>query len=330
MSKIRSVMKLNSEKIIARAKQVFELESLAIAELGKRVEQKFVKACRYLLSSRGKVIVIGMGKAGHIADKLAATFASTGTPAFFVHPGEAGHGDLGMITKEDAVLLLSNSGSTPEILSVLPGLKELQVPLIVISGNPKSVLAKEAWVNLDVSVSREACPLGLAPTSSTAAMLAMGDALAIALLEARSFSRKDFARVHPGGVLGKRLLLKVGDLMRLGKKIPVIKENDLLTRALIEMTRKNLGMTLVVNAQKKLLGIFTDGDLRRTLEKGLDVHTTTISKVMTKNCKTITLDILAAEALEIMEKNKITSLVVVKNQKPIGVIHLHDILQAGI
>jgi arabinose-5-phosphate isomerase len=272
-----------------------------------------------------------MGKSGHIAHKIAATLASTGSPAFFVHPGEASHGDLGMFTKNDVVLALSNSGETTELLIILPLLKRLAVPLITLTGNPHSTLALSANVNLDVSVDKEACPLGLAPTASTTAALVMGDALAIALLEARGFTAEDFALAHPGGSLGRRLLLHIDELIRTGKQIPQVSESASLSDALMEMTQKGLGMTAITDANQKLMGVYTDGDLRRTLDAGLDVHKTAIHQVMTRNCKTVSPGLLAAEALQIMQKHKITSLLVVTpNNTLTGVVHLHDLLRAGV
>jgi arabinose-5-phosphate isomerase len=272
-----------------------------------------------------------MGKSGHIGGKIAATLASTGSPAFFVHPGEASHGDMGMITKKDAVLALSNSGETPEILTILPLIKRLDIPLISLTGNPKSTIAQRATINIDVSVEKEACPLGLAPTSSTTATLVMGDALAVALLEARGFTAEDFALSHPGGSLGRKLLLRIKDLMHTENRIPTVNTAALLTQALMEMTQKGFGMTAVVDNSNKLIGIYTDGDLRRTLDAGLDIHKTNIEQVMTKNCKTITPCMLAAEALQIMQTYKITCLLVVeKDNTLIGVIHLHDLLRAGV
>jgi arabinose-5-phosphate isomerase len=319
------------EKIRQLARSVLETEAQAILALLDRIDQNFINACKYLLACKGRIIVTGIGKSGHIGNKIAATLASTGSPAFFMHPSEASHGDIGVITKKDVVIALSNSGKTDEILAIVPIIKLLGVPLITITGNPSSTLAKAANFNLDVSVAKEACPLGLVPTSSTTATLAMGDALAIALLEARGFTAEDFARSHPGGMLGKRLLLKVDNLMRTGDAIPKVNLDTLLSKALIEITQKRIGMTTVLNPDGTLAGIYTDGDLRRTLDMGLDVHKTKISTVMTSNCKTISLGMLAAEAVQIMEKFQITALVVVdKNNIPIGAIHMHDLLKSGL
>ncbi|WP_197496103.1 KpsF/GutQ family sugar-phosphate isomerase [Methylomonas sp. DH-1] len=303
----------------------------AVAALAERIDQHFVSACRLLLACKGRVVVTGMGKSGHIAGKIAATLASTGTPAFFVHPGEASHGDLGMITRQDVVLALSNSGETGEILTILPIIKRLGVPLIALTGNPASTLAKFATVHIDVAVEQEACPLGLAPTASTTAALVMGDALAVSLLETRGFTRDDFALSHPGGSLGKRLLLQVGDIMHRGGEVPVVADTVLVGEALLEMTGKKLGMTAVIDAQGRVAGIFTDGDLRRMLEKNLDVHVTPIGSVMTRGCKSVDERMLAAEAMQIMEAQKINALLVVdESKKLLGALNMHDLLRAGI
>jgi arabinose-5-phosphate isomerase len=310
---------------------VITIEAKAISDLKKNIDENFSKACEILLNHPERVIVMGMGKSSYIGGKIAATLASTGTPAFFVHPGEASHGDLGMITQKDVVIAISNSGETPEILTLLPLIKHLKVPLISLTGNTQSTLAKAAEVNVDVSVSEEACPLGLAPTSSTTAALVMGDALTITLLQARGFTAVDFARSHPGGRLGKRLLLKVSDLMKSGDSMPIVNETVTVSEALMEMSKKSLGMTMVVDAKNKLLGIYTDGDLRRTLDKNLDIRTTSVQKVMSVNPKNIRSDKLAVEALRIMEDFLITALVVVDDkQNPLGVIHMHDLLKAGV
>ncbi len=324
-------IKLNKDNIYQSAKQVLEIEAEAITKLIDNIDNNFVKACEYLINCQGHLVVIGLGKSGHIANKIAATLASTGSPAFFVHPAEANHGDLGMIKKEDVVIAISNSGNTAEILSILPLLQNFNIPLITLTGNPHSRLAKEATVNIDISIDKEACPLGLAPTSSTTATLAMGDALAIALLEIRGFTKEDFALSHPGGTLGKRLLLHVDDLMHTGVDIPRIHANDLIKTALLEMSAKGLGMTTISDKHNKLLGIFTDGDLRRALEKNIDIHGTKIAGLMNTNNKTITSSTLAIEALEMMEQFKITALVVTDNDHNIvGIIHMHDLLQSGI
>lgn len=322
---------LETEKIYRLAKNVLETEAQAILNLCQRINENFVQACKLLFECQGRIIVTGIGKSGHIANKIAATLASTGSPAFFMHPSEASHGDIGVITKKDVVISLSNSGNTEEMLAILPIIKLLGVPLISMTGNPNSTLAKTADINLDVNVEKEACPLGIVPTSSTTATLAMGDALAIALLAMRGFTTQDFARSHPGGVLGKRLLLTIDDLMRTGDAIPLVKEDISIAKALIEITNKHLGMTVVTDHNDVLAGIFTDGDLRRVIDKNTNIHTTKISEVMSKNCKTIALGMLAAEAIKIMEQHQITALVIVdENNKPIGVIHMHDLLKSGL
>lgn len=310
---------------------VIETEAQAIFELTQKIDERFEKACQLLLACKGRIVVTGMGKSGHIGSKLAATFSSTGSPAFFVHPGEASHGDLGMITRQDTVVAISHSGDTFEIITILPLLKRLEVPLITLTGNANSTLAKAANVNLDVSIKQEACPLGLAPTTSTTAALVMGDALAIALLQARGFSAEDFALSHPGGSLGKRLLLKIDELCHKGHQLPLVTENATISEALIEVTEKKLGMTCVINSQGHLVGVYTDGDIRRTLTNQFDINTTPLKEVMTKGCKTIQKGILAAEALTIMQKHSITSLVVIdESNRPEAVIHLHDLLKAGV
>ncbi|ANE57115.1 D-arabinose 5-phosphate isomerase [Methylomonas sp. DH-1] len=319
------------QNIQSLALAVIQTEMQAVAALAERIDQHFVSACRLLLACKGRVVVTGMGKSGHIAGKIAATLASTGTPAFFVHPGEASHGDLGMITRQDVVLALSNSGETGEILTILPIIKRLGVPLIALTGNPASTLAKFATVHIDVAVEQEACPLGLAPTASTTAALVMGDALAVSLLETRGFTRDDFALSHPGGSLGKRLLLQVGDIMHRGGEVPVVADTVLVGEALLEMTGKKLGMTAVIDAQGRVAGIFTDGDLRRMLEKNLDVHVTPIGSVMTRGCKSVDERMLAAEAMQIMEAQKINALLVVdESKKLLGALNMHDLLRAGI
>jgi arabinose-5-phosphate isomerase len=323
---------MNDRKLQELAIAVIETEARAIEKLESEIRlPSFVDACRLMLNCKGRVVVTGMGKSGHIAGKIAATLASTGTPAFFVHPGEASHGDLGMITAADVVLALSNSGETGEIVTILPLIKRLKVPLIAMTGNPQSTLSKAATANINVSVEKEACPLGLAPTASTTAALAMGDALAVALLETRGFTREDFARSHPGGALGRRLLLLIDDLMHTGTAMPCVNTGTLLSDALVEMTRKGLGMTIVVNGDGRLAGVFTDGDLRRAIDHRIDVHTELIDKVMTSNCKTIRPGMLAAEALQIMDSTKINALPVVNDQnEPVGALNMHDLLRAGV
>ncbi len=310
---------------------VIETEAQAVFELTQRIDERFDRACELLLACQGRVVVTGMGKSGHIANKIAATLSSTGTPAFFMHPGEASHGDLGMITRQDTVLAISNSGFTNEIIMLLPILKRLEVPLIALTGNNESTLAKVATVNLDVSIRQEACPLGLAPTTSTTVSLVMGDALAVALLQARGFSAQDFALSHPGGTLGRRLLLRVDELWHHQENLPLINEQATISEALIEVTEKKLGMTCVVDAQGYLVGVYTDGDVRRTLTQNVDIKTTPIANVMSKNCKTITKGLLAAEALAMMQKHSITSLIVIEDDnRPIAVVHLHDLLRANV
>jgi arabinose-5-phosphate isomerase len=313
------------------AMNAIRIERDAIEALEGRIDHQFTKACEAIMACEGRVVVTGMGKSGHIGSKIAATLASTGTPAFFVHPGEASHGDLGMITSQDVVIAISNSGQTHEVITILPLIKRMGVPLISMTGNPQSTLAKEATANLDVSVEVEACPLGLAPTSSTTATLVMGDALAVALLEARGFSMEDFALSHPGGSLGRRLLLRVSDIMHTGDEIPRVTEGTTLSGALLEISRKGLGMTTVTDTHGNLTGVFTDGDLRRTLDRDLDIRTTLIQQVMTRNGKTILADHLAAKALNIMEEMKINALPVTDETGAlVGAINMHDLLRAGV
>ncbi|MGA7799793.1 MAG: KpsF/GutQ family sugar-phosphate isomerase [Gammaproteobacteria bacterium] len=310
---------------------VIRTEAAAVAALADRIDEHFLGACRHMLACEGRVVVIGMGKSGHIGGKIAATLASTGTPAFFVHPGEASHGDMGMVTAKDVVLALSNSGETDEIVTLLPLIKRLGVPLVALTGRPESTLARAATVHIDVGVKKEACPLGLAPTSSTTAALAMGDALAVALLESRGFTAEDFALAHPGGSLGRRLLLRIDDLMHTGERIPSVGENTPLSEALMEMSRKGLGMTAVVDGTDHVIGIFTDGDLRRAIDREIDVHKTSISAVMTRGCKTVTAGLLAAEALRIMDQGKINALLVVNEDRElVGALNMHDLLRAGV
>lgn len=319
------------EPLLASGRRALAIEARAVEGLQGHVDARFAAACRLCLGCKGRVVVTGMGKSGHIARKIAATLASTGTPAFFMHPAEAGHGDLGMITRTDAVLALSNSGETPELVVLLPHLKRLGVPLMVMTGKPDSTLGRAANVTLDVSVAEEACPLNLAPTASTTASLAMGDALAVTLLETRGFTKHDFARSHPGGSLGRQLLLHVEDLMRTGDAIPRSAPDDKLRDGLLEMTRKALGMTVIVSPQDQVLGVFTDGDLRRTLDKLVDVHSTPMSDVMTPRCKTIGPRELAAEAVHLMELHRITALPVADEQgRLVGALNVHDLFRAGV
>ena len=317
--------------LIQSGQRTIQMETDAVKELSSRIGLSFVTACETILSCRGRVVVLGMGKSGHIGNKIAATLASTGTPAFFVHPGEASHGDLGMITKGDVVVAISNSGNTSEIVTLIPLIVRLGIPLISMTGDDQSQLAKAACANLDVSVSSEACPLNLAPTTSTTVTLVMGDALAIALLEARGFTAKDFAFSHPGGALGRKLLLRVRDIMHKGDEMPSVMADQPLQTALIEMTQKGFGMTTIMSQEGKLIGIFTDGDLRRIFDLSIDIATTPISDVMSVSPKTIHQDMLAAEALTIMENSTITALVAEDdNHNPAGIVHLHDILRAGV
>ncbi|MDH5711827.1 MAG: KpsF/GutQ family sugar-phosphate isomerase [Gammaproteobacteria bacterium] len=310
---------------------VIDTELAAVSALKSRIDDNFSMACKLMLSCEGRIVVTGMGKSGHIGGKIAATLASTGSPAFFVHPGEASHGDLGMITPKDVVIALSNSGNTSEILTIIPIIKRFGVPLISMTGNARSPLATEADVNLDVSVAQEACPHGLAPTSSTTVSLVMGDALAVALLQARGFTPEDFALSHPGGTLGRRLLCHVSDIMHKGDKIPRVNKQATVSTALLEMSRKGLGMTAVVDTNDRLLGIFTDGDLRRTLDKNIDIHITPIEEVMTVNCKTANKHDLAAETLKLMDDFNINGVMVVdENNTLIGALNMHDLLRAGV
>ena len=321
----------DTQRLLESGREVIETEARALSGLLGRIDDAFVAACRVMYACEGRVVVTGMGKSGHVGRKIAATLASAGTPSFFLHPGEASHGDLGMITANDAVLAISNSGDTTEILTILPLIKRLGVPLIALTGNPDSRIAREADINIDVSVEQEACPLGLAPTASTTAALAMGDALAIALLEARGFSAEDFARSHPGGRLGRRLLLHISDVMHTGDGVPAVAASVKLSDALMEMTRARLGMTAIVDEDRKVLGIFTDGDLRRTLDKRVDVHKASIDEVMTRGCITVRANLLAAEAVNIMQKHAIFALLVVdENERLVGALNMHDLLRAGV
>jgi arabinose-5-phosphate isomerase len=296
-----------------------------------RLGWEFARACRICLTCRGRIAVTGMGKSGHIGGKIAATLASTGTPAFFMHPGEASHGDIGMITRDDAVLALSNSGETDEILTLVPAIKRLGVPVIAFTGNSTSTLARVATVHLDIGVPAEACPLNLAPTASTTAALAVGDALAVALLKARGFTEEDFARSHPSGALGRRLLLHVKDVMRTGDEVPKVGPDAPLAEGLMEVTRKGLGMTAVVDDSNRVLGVFTDGDLRRALDRAVDLHRTRMEEVMTRQAKTVRANTLAAEAVLLMETHRITSLVVVDPDNVlVGALNVHDLLRAGV
>ena len=322
---------LTDLELVELGRAALSIEADAVAALARRLGPDFVAACRLALVCRGRVVVTGMGKSGHVAGKIAATLASTGTPAFFLHPAEAVHGDIGMITREDLVLALSNSGETAEILALVPVLKRLGVPLLALTGNAGSALARAAEVHLDVSVPAEACPLNLAPTASTTATLAMGDALAVALLRLRGFTEEDFARSHPGGTLGRRLLLHVEDVMHTGAEVPSVGPDDTVSAGLLEMSKKGLGMTSVADAAGTLLGVFTDGDLRRALDRRVDVHGTPMRAVMTADCRTIGPRELAAEAVLLMERHRITALVVVDAaRRVVGALNVHDLLRAGV
>jgi arabinose-5-phosphate isomerase len=322
---------LTNEQLLALAIEVVEIEARAVDNLKNRLDDDFIAACELCMGTEGRIVVTGMGKSGHVSNKIAATLASTGTPAFFMHPAEASHGDVGMITQHDLLLAVSYSGETAEVITILPIVKRMGAKLLSMTGNPKSTLARNADVHLDISVSEEACPLNLAPTASTTATLAMGDALAVALLKKRGFTADDFARSHPSGNLGKRLLLRVSDVMRTGERVPAVTADVTLRDALFEMTDKGLGMTAIIDAENKILGIYTDGDLRRTLDTGADVRTTLIRDVMHTNCKTTDADVLAAEALHILEENKITSLLVSDdNGTLIGALNIHDLFREGL
>jgi arabinose-5-phosphate isomerase len=316
---------------IELGRSVVELEAQAVSVLTNRINDSFTRACEMMLGCEGRVVVVGMGKSGHIGNKIAATLASTGTPAFFVHPGEASHGDLGMITTGDIVLAISNSGTTAEILTILPIIKRMGVRLISMTGGPTSPLAQQSDVVLDIAVEKEACPHNLAPTASTTVTLVMGDALAVALLKSRGFTAEDFARSHPGGQLGRRLLLYVSDLMHTGEALPRVRETASMREAVLEMTSKGLGMTAVVDANEHLLGIFTDGDLRRSFGQGVDIYHAAITEVMIRNPVTARRDMLAAEAVQLMQNKKINGLVVVDDDsRLVGALNMHDMLRAGV
>lgn len=317
--------------LLALAAEVLDIESRAVNQLKSRLDGSFTAACQLCLDTDGRVVVTGMGKSGHIGGKIAATLASTGTPSFFMHPAEASHGDLGMITSSDTLLAVSYSGETQEIVTILPLVKRMGAKLISMTGKPGSTLATAADVHLDVSVSEEACPLNLAPTASTTATLAMGDAMAVALLKCRGFTAEDFALSHPSGRLGKRLLLRVEDVMHTGDRVPVVGGEVNLSDGLVEMTQKGLGMTAIVDSGGRLLGIFTDGDLRRALDTGKDVHKTDMNSVMHRDCITARPDMMAAEAVRILEENKITALLIVDdNEVLVGALNIHDLFRAGV
>lgn len=322
---------LNAEKLVSRARQVLSIESAAVAALEARIGDQFVAACRLIDSCTGRVVVTGLGKSGHIGDKIAATLASTGTPAFFLHTAEASHGDLGMITAQDVVLALSNSGEVAELVAILPMIKRLGARLIALTGKPLSTLGRLADVVLDISVPQEACPLNLAPTASTTATLAMGDALAVALLDARGFTEEDFARSHPGGSLGRKLLLHVEDVMRTGEQLPKVTIDTSLHDGLIEMSAKGLGMTTVVDDRNRVLGVFTDGDLRRLLDKPFDLHRSKMGELMKRDPKSVRPKMLATEAVHVMETSRVTALPVTDAEGTlVGALNVHDLFRAGV
>lgn len=323
--------KISDDELLALAGKVIDIEARAVETMSQRLDESFVAACNLCLDTAGRVVVTGMGKSGHVSNKIAATLASTGTPAFFMHPAEASHGDLGMITSQDTLLAISYSGETAEVVTILPVVKRMGAQLISMTGNANSTMAQAADVHLDISVAEEACPLNLAPTASTTATLAMGDALAVALLESRGFTKEDFARSHPSGSLGKRLLLRVSDVMHTGSRVPAVKSDVTLRDGLMEMSAKGLGMTAIIDDDDHIKGIFTDGDLRRTLDSGVDIHKTMLRDVMHTDCKTTSADVLAAEALHILEENKITSLLVVDDgNRLVGALNIHDLFREGL
>lgn len=321
---------MSDSDFVTSAMRTIALEIAAVRELENRIDGAFSRACETLLECKGRVIVSGMGKSGHIGRKIAATLASTGTPAFFVHPGEASHGDMGMITRDDIFLCISNSGNSPELVAIVPLVKRLGIPIIAMCGKPNSPLGEVADIILDIAVASEACPLDLAPTSSTTVTLVLGDALAIALLEARGFTSEDFAFSHPGGALGRRLLLHVSDVMHGGDALPVVAAGTPVLAALSEMSRKGFGITTVTNPTGELIGVFTDGDLRRCLDRDIDVKHAMIEQVMSRGGRTIEPGALAAEAFNLMERHKITALVVTDDNRPKGILHMHDMLKAGL
>jgi len=321
---------MTSFDYISVAKKVLEIESKALAKQIDHIDQAFVDACELCLECTGKLIVMGLGKSGHIADKIAATLSSTGTPSYFIHPSEAIHGDLGMIDEKDIVLIFSYSGETEEIISLLPYLRKKEIKIISFTGNDESKLSLESDIHINVPVEEEACPMNLAPTASTTAALAVGDAFAVALLERKGFTKEDFAKSHPGGSLGKQLLLSIGDIMHTGEEIPLVCSDDSLSTGLIEMSQKALGMTAVVDEDNQLAGIFTDGDLRRTLESSIDIKATKMSDVMTLNPFVISADTLAYNAVSLFQEKKITSIIVTKENKVIGALNIHDLFRAGL
>jgi arabinose-5-phosphate isomerase len=323
--------KANATSALELARKVLAIEADAVSALIARLDERFVDALGLILACRGRVVVSGVGKSGHIARKIASTLASTGTPAFFVHAAEAGHGDLGMITRDDVMLALSNSGQSEELLTIIPLIKRRGAKLIAVTGNPDSALAREADVHLDAGVAQEACSLNLAPTASTTAALALGDALAVALLDARGFNEQDFARAHPGGALGRKLLIHVSDVMRTGNDVPAVSDTDSFSDLLAEISRKSMGMTAILDHEKKVVGIFTDGDLRRTLERKPDIRGFKIADVMKRNPHTIAPHKLAAEAVELMERYKINQLLVAtETGELIGALNMHDLFRAKV
>lgn len=329
MSQVK--MSQENQHYLQSAKRVIEIEAEAITALANRLGDNFVTACTILHKCSGKVVVCGMGKSGHIGNKIAATLASTGTPAFFMHPGEANHGDLGMLGKDDVLLAISNSGETAELVNLLPIVKRLNVPVIAMTNSASSSLGQHADVVIDISVEKEACSLGLAPTSSTTVTLVMGDALAVALLDRKGFTPDDFALSHPGGSLGRKLLLKVSDIMLTGDDLPLVNINAAVADALMEISQKGLGMTGIVDEDKVLVGVFTDGDLRRILDARLDIHTAKVAQVMTRGGKTTRPQLLAVEALNLMETHKISALMVTDDaRKPVGAFNMHMLLKAGV
>ncbi|MDQ8036897.1 MAG: KpsF/GutQ family sugar-phosphate isomerase [Pedobacter sp.] len=316
---------------IRAGQRVIQVEQTALDNLKPHINADFQRACQFMLACKGRIVVSGMGKSGHIGNKIAATLASTGTPAFYVHPGEASHGDLGMITPQDVVIAISNSGETAELLTIVPLIKRMKAKLISITNNGQSSLAQAADVSLEIGKSPEACPHGLAPTSSTTATLVLGDALAVALLEARGFTPEDFAMSHPGGALGRKLLMRVEDVMHKGEEVPVVKTGTLIVDALMEITNKGLGMTTVVDADGKLIGLYTDGDLRRSLDQKIDVHKTAIENVMNAKCTTVSANLLAVDALGLMQDKKLNGVIVLdRDQRPVGALNMHDLLRAGV
>jgi len=322
---------MRTRQALDSARRVLDIEAAAVAALCSRLDASFVRAVELILACTGRTVVSGIGKSGHVASKIASTLASTGTPAFFVHPAEASHGDLGMITEQDVMVALSNSGESTELVAIVPLVKRRGAQLIAMTGNARSTLAREADVHLDAGVAEEACPLGLAPTASTTAALALGDALAVALLEARGFSAEDFARSHPGGALGRRLLTHVHDVMRTGDALPTVPRQASMSHAILEMSRKGMGMTAVLEPDGRVAGIFTDGDLRRTLDKPLDLRTTPVERVMSANPRTIRAERLAVEAVRLMEAHRISQVLVVDHaQRLMGALNMHDLFRAGV